>query len=102
MPDNTVTVVARLQATPGNEEALKQELLRLVDPTRREEGCLIYDLHQLPGDKTQFLFYENWTSPAHLDRHAQSAHIQAFRARAPELLATPVEITLWQMLSTPA
>lgn len=93
-----VTVVASMQAKPGSETRLKQDLLRLVAETRKEEGCLNYDLHQSSDDPTKFLFYENWTSKAHLDRHAQSAHIQAFRARAGELLAAPTEITLWTIL----
>ena len=93
-----VTVVARMQAKPGREERLQQDLLHLVAETRKEEGCLNYDLHQSSDDPTKFLFYENWTSEAHLERHAQSAHIQAFRARAGEMLASPTEITLWAML----
>lgn len=87
-----------MQAKPGMESLLKQDLLRLVVETRQEEGCLNYDLHQSSDDPTKFLFYENWTSKAHLDRHAQSAHIQSFRARAGELLAAPTEITLWTTL----
>ncbi len=96
-----VTVVARIQAQPGREDHVRRELLRLVAETRREQGCLNYDLLQLPGNPTQFLFYENWTSQAHLDAHARSPHIQAFRALAPELLAAPTEITLWRMVSRP-
>lgn len=97
-----VTVVARMQAKPGMEARLRQELLHLVAETRREAGCLNYDLHVLAGDATRFLFYENWSSRAHLDAHAQSPHIQAFRALAGELLAAPTEITLWEMISAPA
>jgi quinol monooxygenase YgiN len=100
MPEK-VTVVARIQAQAGKEDEVRQELLRLVTETRKEQGCLNYDLHQLPGDSAQFLFYENWTSQAHLDAHAKSPHIQVFRARGPELLAAPTEITLWRMVSQP-
>ena len=97
-----VTVVARLQAKPGKEEEVLRELLHLVDATRREDGCLNYDLHISSDTLGLYLFYENWTSKAHLDRHAQSPHIQAFRVKGPDLLAAPVEITLWEMVSDPA
>ncbi len=93
-----VTVVARMQARPGMEARLKEELLHMVAETRKEEGCINYDLHQSPDDPAKFLFYENWTSRAHLDRHAQSAHIQSFRSRAGDLLVAPTEIALWTML----
>ena len=94
-----VTVVARVRALPGLEEQVREELLLLVAETRKEAGCLNYDLHRSADDPGLFLFYENWESLAHLERHAESAHIQAFRARSKELLAEPTEITLWEMVS---
>ncbi|MGH9816666.1 MAG: putative quinol monooxygenase [Candidatus Acidiferrales bacterium] len=97
-----LTVVARIRAKPGKEEEVKQALLGLVGPTRGEAGCLNYDLHQSHDDAALFLFYEDWTSRAALDAHAQSAHIQAFRARGRELLAEPTEIKLFRMVSNQA
>jgi quinol monooxygenase YgiN len=97
-----LTVVACIRAKPGKEAEVERVLLDLVKHTRAEAGCLNYDLHVSPDDPALFLFYENWTSKAHLDAHAQSAHIQAFRARATELLADPVEIKFFCMVSAPA
>lgn len=57
-----ITVVARFRAKRGMENRLRQELIALVEPTRREPGCINYDLHQDRDDPVQFLFYENWTS----------------------------------------
>jgi len=96
-----LTVVARVRAKPGKEEEMKRVLLGLVAPTRAEAGCINYDLHQSQDDAALFLFYENWESRAHLDAHAKSAHIQAFRARAGELLAELVEIRLFTMVGQP-
>jgi quinol monooxygenase YgiN len=97
-----LTVVARIRAKPGKEAEVERVLLDLAKHTRAEAGCLNYDLHVSQDDPTLFLFYENWASKAHLDAHAQSAHIQAFRAHAGEWLAEPVEIKLFRMVSTPA
>jgi quinol monooxygenase YgiN len=57
-----VTVFALVKAKPGMEETVKQELLALVGPTLKEEGCLNYGLHQSLDNKAWFRFYENWTS----------------------------------------
>ena len=49
-------------------------------------------------DPGRFVFYENWTSPEHLDRHAASAHIQEFRTVTADLLAAPPRIeTYWRI-----
>ena len=98
MADRMVTVIALLKAKPGMEETVKQELLALVGPTRTEEGCINYDLHQSLDHKGQFRFYENWTSKELLERHLESAHVKRFIAKADQLLAEPPEITLWEML----
>jgi quinol monooxygenase YgiN len=98
MASKQVTVLALLKAKPGLEEQVKHELLALVEPTRAEEGCINYDLHQGAQDKSLFMFYENWTSQADLDRHGQSPHIKKFHAKQEELLAQPTEITLWEKL----
>ena len=98
MAGRKVTVFALVKAKPGLEEAVKKELSALVGPTRTEEGCINYDLHQSLDQKGHFRFYENWTSKELLDRHLQSAHVQRFIAKADELLAEPPEITLWEMI----
>ena len=98
MAHRKVTVFALVKAKPGLEEAVKKELSALVGPTRTEEGCINYDLHQSLDQKGHFRFYENWTSKELLDRHLQAAHVKRFIAKANELLAEPPEITLWEMI----
>lgn len=101
MAERKVTVVARIKAKPGLEEKVKQELLGLVPQTRSEAGCINYDLHQFTGDKSVFMFYENWISKKDLDEHLEMPYLRAFKAKAAELLAEPLDITLWEMISKP-
>jgi quinol monooxygenase YgiN len=93
-----LTVIAHIRAKPGQESRVRQVLQGLVTATRAESGCINYDLHQSQTDPALFVFYENWTSEAHLDAHSKSPHIQSFRKLAGEILAGPVEITKWQVL----
>jgi quinol monooxygenase YgiN len=95
----TVTVVATFQARPGKEAELKGALTSLVAPTRKEAGCLNYDLHASPEDPAKFLFHENWTSRAHLDAHLQSAHIKALLQRVDELCVAFPEIKIWDKIA---
>ena len=57
-----LTIVANIFAKAGKIGFVKAELLKLIEPTRAEEGCLNYDLHQDFEDLRHFLFYENWES----------------------------------------
>ncbi|HSR08984.1 MAG TPA: putative quinol monooxygenase [Bryobacteraceae bacterium] len=93
-----LTVVAEMQAKPGREDALRRAVLALIEPTRREDGCVQYDLHVHTTDPARFVFYENWTSQAHLDRHAASAHLKKFGAVSADLLTEPPRIeTYWRI-----
>ena len=90
-----LTVVAEMQAKPGKEDELRAQLMALVCATNQEEGCVQYDLHQSIDQPGRFVFYENWTSRAALDKHSASGHIQAFRAINSSLLAEPARILLY-------
>lgn len=75
-----VTVVARLVAREDAVETVRRELLRLVAPTRQEQGCREYRLHQDVADLRVFLFYENWESMDCLERHLDSPHYKSYSA----------------------
>ena len=95
----TLTVVAEMSAKPGREAELRQELLKLVEPTRAEEGCIQYDLHEGSSEPGRFVFYENWRSREDLDRHLKTPHLTAFGGRAEELLAEPARILTYYRIA---
>ncbi|MBX9690645.1 MAG: antibiotic biosynthesis monooxygenase [Candidatus Obscuribacterales bacterium] len=96
-----VTVVARLKAKAGLEEQVKQELLKMVEATRKEKGCLNYDLHVDNSDPQTFLFYENWVSRMALEDHFQTEHFLNLRSKQNELFAEPSAINIMKMISDP-
>jgi quinol monooxygenase YgiN len=77
MPKDGIILVAITKAKAGEEEAVKETLLALVEPTRKEAGCLCYNLHQSKSDKTQFMFYEQWASKEALDAHGKMPYMKA-------------------------
>jgi quinol monooxygenase YgiN len=100
--EGQVTVVARIEASAGKEEQLREELEALIQPTRSEEGCLNYDLHRGKEDSSVFIFYENWRSQQDLDEHLEKPYLQEFVEKAEDLSENGVEITLLQMVSAPS
>ncbi len=73
-----ITVVAVATAKPGQAAALRTELLKLVPPTRAEEGCIEYVLHDNNEDDNSFVFVERWASLELLKKHSASDHLQNF------------------------
>jgi quinol monooxygenase YgiN len=99
MSAKIVAVIASFQAQPGKEAELKKALLALVGPTRKEPGCINYDLHVAAEDPTKFIFHENWTSKAHLDSHLRNAHVQVILPRLEGLCVGMPEIVLWDKVA---
>lgn len=80
-------VILRLAAKPDKVEELKRVLIGLVAPTRKEAGCLSYEILQNRADPTDFTFVEEWASEAALDAHWATPHVQDALARGVPLLA---------------
>ena len=98
MNATSLTVIAQIKAKPGQESLVRQDLLSLVAPSRKDAGCLNYDLHQALDNPAFFLFHENWTSKAHLDAHLQKPDLQAVLTRVGQLVAEPPQIMLWEKI----
>ena len=99
MAEGKVTVIARIKAKADRAQRVKEELLKLLAQTRAENGCINFDMHQGATDPAQFLFHENWTSEAALKAHFETPHIKTWLKQAEELLAEPLEVTLWNRIA---
>lgn len=73
-----ITVVAKVVAKKDSVETVKTELLKLVPPTRKEGGCIEYNLHQDNQDPAVFIFYETWADGASLEKHINTDHYKAY------------------------
>lgn len=92
MTAGTLHIVARLKARPEKVGELRAVLLGLLSPTRVESGCLRYQMFVNMEDPTEFTFTEEWTDPASLDAHFETAHIRGALERFPELLAEELDL----------
>lgn len=65
---------------------VKQQLLNILEPTRKEDGCLLYELHQDLECKNTLIFYEVWASKEDWMAHDQSPHIKTFISKTKGLI----------------
>ena len=73
-----ITIVAKLIVKEDAVETVKTELLKMIEPTRQEAGCLEYRLHQDNTDHTVFVFYENWKDMASFELHLTTPHFLSY------------------------
>ena len=90
-----LTIVANIFAKPDSTERVKAELIKLIDITRQEKGCINYDLHQDHENPAHFMFYENWDSRELWQAHMNAQHLQDYVVATEGLIAN---FTLNEML----
>jgi quinol monooxygenase YgiN len=94
---DAVTLIVLLKSREGQEPLLEAELRALVGPTRREDGCITYDLHRGSDATGTFLLHEVWASREHHRLHTQTPHFIRWDARKDALLASR-DLTFWKQV----
>lgn len=90
-----LTILAICKAESGREAELRAAQEELVAATRKEPGCLRYELQQSLDDPRVLIFVESWASEALWNAHMQGDAIRRFQASgADDLIA---EFTLHRM-----
>ncbi|KPH12980.1 putative quinol monooxygenase [Chryseobacterium sp. ERMR1:04] len=64
----------------------------LVKETRKEEGCLQYDLIEDKDNKGTFLMIELWESEEHHKLHNGQDHLLNFRQDASKMLESSTQV----------
>ncbi|MBM7650190.1 quinol monooxygenase YgiN [Bacillus ectoiniformans] len=81
-----ITITAILKAKTGKEELLREQLIKVISPSRQEAGCIEYILHASIENKNEFVFYETWQDEESLLKHIESKHYQAYRQGTEDLI----------------
>jgi quinol monooxygenase YgiN len=97
LPKDAVTLAVVLRPRDGQEYLLEAELRALVGPTRKEEGCITYDLHRAAEPPPGLLLHEVWASRDAHTAHTKTPHFLRWNARKDSLLASR-EVTFWKQI----
>lgn len=95
LPKETVTLVVFMQARTGQHLLLEAELKALVGPTRKEDGCITYDLHRAADSDEKFLLHEIWATRDAHTAHTKTPHFSRWEARKDSLLASR-DLSFWK------
>lgn len=91
---NNLTIVARIEANPDKVDLVKSELLKLIEPTLAEAGCIQYDLHQDNNNPAIFVLYENWKNRDLWQTHMNNTHLAEYMKATEGAVA---DFTLYEM-----
>ena len=74
-----IHLIATLRIKEGSLPAIMEAVTPCIEATRRETGCILYDLHQSLTEPDKLVFVEQWESRADLERHFTEPHLIEWR-----------------------
>ena len=85
------------------KESQQRQALELVESlaraSREEPGCLAYEVYQQAFAPQMIVVWQQWRSLDALERHFDSAHVDAFIDAIPELIDGDVETQRFDVIS---
>ena len=82
-------VISRIETRPDAWECFVAAAGDCIEATRREQGCLAYEIHESLTQPGRFVSFESWETRADIDRNMRSDHMRAFLDAARTCVTAP-------------
>lgn len=99
MNGRPITVLVIFEALPGKEVEVRHGLMSLISRTRKEVGCINYEMHVSPNSPRKFLLYENWSNKESYYAHLKSQHVMVATPGIEQSCVSHTEVEFWEKIS---
>jgi quinol monooxygenase YgiN len=89
-----ISVVATFNPKENQKKEVEQILRDMVGPTRKEPGCLRYELYGTAGTERQFVLIEAYADQVALEAHRATEHYKSYRSRVADALKEPIKVAV--------
>jgi quinol monooxygenase YgiN len=89
-PSMPLFIFARIDPKPGFGEEVREELRRVIEPTRAEPGCVRIHFYESIREPLIFFIHSEWTDEAAFDAHVEMPHTRRFVSAVEPLITDPV------------
>lgn len=98
IPAGAYSIVAEVQARPGQEAALRAATLPLVEQVRSDPKNLVYFLQEDRARPGHFIFYEIFATVEDFEAHNAMPYVQEWFAKLPTLAEGGVKVMRMEVL----
>lgn len=93
-----ITIVAKGLIKQGKTEEFKILAERLINESRKETGCISYNLYEDSNNCNILTFIEEWENSEAIMAHNSSEHFTSIVPKFGELRETQTEINLYKLV----
>jgi quinol monooxygenase YgiN len=94
-----MVVAGTVRVRPEKRDEAIRLALTMATATQAESGCRAYRFYADLEDASVFFIFEEWESEEALGAHFQTAHMAAFQAALPGVVAGPPDIRFYTVSS---
>lgn len=76
--ETQLVCIASFKAVTGKEDVLLATLFSLIEETKKEGGCIRYELNQSIEEPTEITFVEKWYDLNTFEKHCATDYIANF------------------------
>ncbi|OGT37680.1 MAG: hypothetical protein A3F11_11255 [Gammaproteobacteria bacterium RIFCSPHIGHO2_12_FULL_37_14] len=99
MNNGNYTVMIAGIAKSGMEDYVKRFLKQLMEHSRKDTGCIIYNIHQSIENPSEFMVYMQWKSKEAFEQHNLMPEMQEFKHKlVKEMFEEQSPKTYWHLL----
>ncbi|MGL4335804.1 MAG: putative quinol monooxygenase [Turicibacter sp.] len=88
-----INLTAEFFAIDGCEKSLKDSLIKMIEPSRNESGCVSYCLYKNVKNTRVFTFHEQFKDQSSFELHCNSAHFKNMIKEVSSLIVDEPKIT---------
>lgn len=94
-----IVINATFSIKPEKRNEFLAEVNELVASTRKEDGCLSYQLYESIDSENEFVMVENWRDQAAIEGHNQSPLLQQLFKNMSQYSSKKTEINVSQTVN---
>lgn len=91
-------IFARFHALAGCEPGVERALMKVLEPSRAEAGCLAIHAFRSIQDDRLFYVHSKWQDEAAFNRHTEMPHTRSFVDEVTPLIDHPLQTIRTQQL----
>ena len=93
-----ITIVAKNLIKQGKAEEFKALAEKLINESRKESGCISYNLYEDSNNCNILTFIEEWENKEAINLHNNSEHFTSIVPKFEELKEGQSEINLYKVI----
>jgi len=93
-----ITIIAKCLLKDGLKEKFKKTAIELIESSRKEDGCISYNLYEDLNNENILIFIEEWKDKEAINSHNNSEHFKRIVTELSELYLMDPEISLYKVV----